>query len=355
MATSSNSARSSYIPSLDGIRALSIMIVFFGHAGVSSNIPGGFGVTIFFFLSGFLISSLLINEIESYDRIAFVAFYKRRVIRLGPPLLVTILAGLILASVGLVSGDMHPGVILSQIFFYFNYYNLYGPTESSVTGFEILWSLAVEEHFYLIWPLVFLALARSWLSIRHLIIILAAILLWRCLRVFWIGDGEWVIYTSTDTRIDNLLFGCLLAMLVWKGHVDTILRAGVIHYVVIAVAMLVLVATFLIRDDVFRSTLRYSLQGLALLPLFYYATKFPDFFLYRPLNWMPIRRIGHWSYTIYLSHFVIIHAMRENGMEAWGTGVFTLLAGILAIAWAAMVYQVIERPLHKVRAGLSGH
>jgi peptidoglycan/LPS O-acetylase OafA/YrhL len=56
-----------------------------------------------------------------------------------------------------------------------------------------------------------------------------------------------------------------------------------------------------------------------------------------------------------LSHFVIIHAMRENGMEAWGTGVFTLLAGILAIAWAAMVYQVIERPLHKVRAGLSGH
>ena len=123
----------------------------------------------------------------------------------------------------------------------------------------------------------------------------------------------------------------------------------------IAGAVTLLLVTFVLRDEAFRSTVRYSIQGIALMPLFHYAVKRPKSMLFRPLYWAPVRRIGIYSYTIYLSHFVIIHALEILGLDIENSITFAPVAAVLSIAWAAAVYKYIETPLRPLRARLTGH
>lgn len=346
---------SAIIPSLDGIRAISIAIVFFAHAGLSDRIPGGFGVTVFFFLSGFLITTLLTREYDAHDRIAFGAFYMRRLLRLGPPLLVTLAAAAAVAAAGLAPGDLDIRTFLAQIFFYYNYFSLYGGAGDSVDGLGVLWSLSVEEHFYMLWPVLFLAIARRWIGATHVAAMLMAILAWRCVRFFHFGADEWTIYISSDTRMDGLLFGCLLALMDWRRVSARVFPGGGRGTAICCVALLVLLASFLIRDPGFRSTIRYTLQGAALAPLFYYAIAYPRFWVFRWLNWAPIRRIGLYSYTIYLAHYVIIRVLEGAGMENGDRIIFIPAAAVLSIGYAALVFELAERPLRPLRKRLTGH
>ena len=346
----------SYIPSLDGLRAISILIVFVAHVGFSKIVPGGFGVTVFFFLSGYLITTLLTREWDSFGAIAQQEFYLRRVLRLGPPIAITLIFALGLSAFGLAKGHTDPMTLLSQIFFFYNYYDLYAPDADTVEGMGILWSLAVEEHFYLIWPTLFILLANKKIGTRTLLSLLVGILVWRMVRYYGFGATEWTIYVSTDTRFDSLLYGCLLALLSWSGQADGLFPAKLAARAAwIGGALVVLVLCLLIRDDAFRSTLRYSLQGLALMPIFHYAVTQPDDLIFRPLNWKFMRKIGQWSYTIYLGHFVIINALIYNGIGSSKSPVLIVLSAVLSAAYAAAVYRWAEKPLHPLRRRLTGH
>ena len=352
---SSSANAPAYIPSLDGLRAVSILLVFMAHAGVSSLIPGGFGVTIFFFLSGYLITSLLIQEQQAHQSIAIKAFYLRRLVRLGPPLLITLAFACALVVLGLAQGSLTPSTIVSQIFFYFNYLSLSDAyAGNSVIGLGILWSLAVEEHFYLVYPFVFVLLARGGLKVRFILAALVVVLIWRMVRFYGLGHGEWEIYISTDTRIDGILYGCLLAILAAQGRAEAWFPAKFMYPALVG-ALIILAVTFLYRDPGFRSTLRYSLQGLALMPVFHFAVTRHDMWLFRPLNWKPVRRIGQYSYTLYLIHFVIINALILNGVLVHNIWAFTALAAALSIAYAAAVFEWVEKPMKPLRARLSGH
>ncbi len=338
-----------YIPSLDGIRAVSIALVFLSHGGVSDKIPGGFGVTVFFFLSGYLITTLLTKEWDKFGSIAMRAFYVRRVLRLGPPLIITLVFSLGLVALGLAKGEWDTGTILSQVFFYYNYYSLYGDSQT-VDGLGILWSLAVEEHFYLVWPTVFVLLARNYLNSSHLIAILVVVLLWRFVRYFIFADPEWTIYISTDTRIDSILYGCLLALLSWRGRAQFLFpNQTIARYALLFAAIALILATFLIRNDVVRSTFRYSLQGLALMPLFYYAVARPTDPIFRPLNWTAVRWIGIWSYNLYLVHHVIIKALAYNQIGTFGSPLFLALAAALSIGLSALMFSTVEKPFRAMR------
>jgi len=343
-----------FIPSLDGIRAVSIGLVFVGHAGFGHIVPGGFGVTIFFFLSGYLITTLLCREWDQHGRIALGAFYLRRVIRLAPALLITLAAACALNFAGLVGGTIDTATVLSQLLFFWNYYSLYIDGSQAIDGLGILWSLSVEEHFYLIWPALFILFGRKSIGLVHIVWLIAAILVWRFVRHFGFGDSEWVIYILTDTRFDSLLFGCLLALLQQGTTAERLFpRKWQLLYIVAAV--LVLLLSFVIRDGAFRSTLRYSVQGLALMPLFHYAVtrgSAPGFNL---LNLKFVRRIGQWSYTMYLCHFVIIHALVFNGVAQFGDLSLVLWAGVLTLAFSSAVYYLVEKPLQPLRRKLTGH
>ncbi len=350
-----NTTKTGLIPSLDGLRAVSILLVFLGHLGLNISIPGGFGVTVFFFLSGFLITTLLLREYHAYQSISLSRFYLRRILRLAPPLLLTLLGAALLVWAGYAKGTLDPATLTSQLFFFYNYFSLYGPVQPVVEGLGILWSLSVEEHFYLIWPLMFLLLMWGRIRLHHLVGLIVLSLIWRYVQFLGFGVDEWAIYISTDTRFDSLLFGCVLAILHDRALVvPRLLQHQGFMYAILGVAFVAILFSFFYRDPMFRSTWRYTLQGLALMPIFHFAVTRPKALIFQPLNWGFVRRVGIWSYTLYLCHFVIIKSLQINGFSPDNIIVFTLIAFGLSCLWAELVYRVGEKPFHKMRKKLAG-
>ena len=342
------------IPSLDGIRAISISIVFFAHAGVVSFLPGGFGVTIFFFLSGFLITTLFYREVERTGGINLPAFYTRRLLRLSPPLFITLFLVYFLVSIGFLEGVVQPEAVLSQVFYYYNYYAILSTdaTEGAL-GLNVLWSLAVEEHFYLIFPFLFTLILRNQIRSTHLFAVLFVILIWRVVKLSLLGAGSDSIYMATDTRFDSILVGAFLAVLIAEGKAAAIfpqkpfMVGGLIVF-----AILVLLFTFLYRDPFFRSTLRYSLQGMALIPLFYYSVNLPNVWIFRLLNWRPIRVIGVYSYTIYLVHTVVLGNLEGSALEFQNRALFGASAFLICLVYAAVIFRFVELPIKAIRGRL---
>ena len=121
---SASRARSepSHIPSLDGLRAASFFIVFAAHAGLDAVVPGAFGVTVFFFLSGYLITTLMRVEAAETGRVSLANFYLRRALRILPPFYIVLLAATALAAAGLVGGDLQPMAVASQVLHFSNYW-----------------------------------------------------------------------------------------------------------------------------------------------------------------------------------------------------------------------------------------
>src|SRR5262245_57565060 len=149
------------VPSLDGIRAISVLLVVLAHSGFDA-VPGGLGVTIFFFLSGYLITTLMLAEYERSGRISIPMFYARRMLRLMPPLLITLALAYGLTYFGALPGGITAAGLAAQLLYFANYYSLFvDPGGTIPNGTGILWSLAVEEHFYIVYPLL-----MAWLLVN---------------------------------------------------------------------------------------------------------------------------------------------------------------------------------------------
>lgn len=343
-----------YFPGLDGLRAVSVLIVFFAHVGFGHIVPGGFGVTVFFFLSGFLITSLLIREHDTYGHIALSAFYLRRIVRLMPPVLITISLAVLAVWLGFAQGGLDPWTIFSQVFFFFNYYTQSDLSKPTVDGLSILWSLSVEEQFYLIFPFFFIAMARSRWHIPAVVLLILTVLIWRVIRFETFSHSHYEIYISTDTRLDSILFGCLLALISARSP-DKLRFMSRQKFAVLALAIGGLALSFFLRDPLFRATLRYTIQGIALIPIFYLAVNQSNTLLFGWLNWPPLRRLGQYSYTFYLSHFVIIKMLVFNGVDARNVAVLIPTAFVLSVLYSFLVFRLVEKPLHPLRSRLTGH
>lgn len=344
-----------YIPSLDGIRAVAVLIVFLSHAGLALA-PGGFGVTVFFFLSGYLITTLLRREHDRSQRIDFKNFYMRRVLRIFPPfytvLFLAVTASWLLGVYAEFS-ELQGRALLSQVFHYSNYHNVQFGNQFMALGTEVYWSLAVEEHFYLLFPLLYAFLRRCKLSSsRQAIVFLAicaAVLLWRCLLVFGMGAVYERIFFATDTRIDSILFGCIMAV---AGNPamdqDRQISERNLKYRLLPLGLVLLASSLLIRVDVFRDTFRYSIQGIALYPIFVAAIRFPDWSLFKVLNWNWVRFVGVLSYSLYLVHFVVIKALAQvmPGLGLLASGILALVISIL-ISYA--IYRFAELPAAQLK------
>ena len=271
-----------YIPSLDGIRAISFFLVFFAHAGLGGIlIPGGFGVSIFFLLSGFLITTLLRLEFARYGRISLGSFYLRRVLRILPPLYITLALAVVLCCIG----KGHPAIpfagTLAQSLQVSNYYEIYAVPAITMPGSGVLWSLAVEEHFYLIFPLLYVWMCPRFSVYRQTFILLtlcAATLAWRCILHFHFHASFIHTYYGTDARFDSILFGCVFAI-VANPILHDPLHGWFLRRMkwLLPLCVVVLLGTFLNREDSFRETLRYTLlQGLALITALHCRHPLPE-------------------------------------------------------------------------------
>lgn len=343
-----------HIPSLDGIRGLAALTVFVSHAGLPNLVPGGFGVTVFFFLSGYLITTLLRTEYERTQSISFSRFYLRRVYRILPPMYIVLSASVLLASAGLVSQQMTFAGVLAQFAHFTNYYFIFGDQRHFAPSTSTMWSLAVEEHFYLLFPLAIALLFRRFELPRIaalLAVVCCAVLAWRCWLVLGLGWGHKYTYYATDTRLDSLLYGCIMG--VWLNPVLD--RARIRFGQRTAVALCItgfalLLVSFLYRSNVFRETLRYSLQGIALFPLFFCAVRYNHWPIFKWLETRPMRALGLISYTFYLVHLLCLSLLGAH--TDFNKPTRAVLGFVATVAVSSAMYYFVERHLGALRRKL---
>lgn len=339
------------IPSLDGIRALSFFLVFLGHGGVL-GIPGGFGVTVFFFLSGYLITTLLRQEMNKTGSLSFRLFYLRRALRIWPPFYIVLAVASAMTAIGFMSGSVHGPDAFAQCMHYTNYWLIWHGADYVPHGTAVYWSLAVEEHFYLILPALYLVLRRFNLSPRGQAAVFLSLcvvtLVWRFVLVVFQHSAMERTYLATDTRFDSMLFGCCLAVFN-NPALDLPKRdrpsAGEIAWLI--GGCVTLVASFVVRNAVFRETLRYSLQGIGLFPIFVTAVRYPNWGPYPFLQLRFVRYVGTISFTLYLVHQVVFSVLADHGIIQ--PTVTLPLAFVLSLALASFSWFAIEKPCAGLR------
>jgi len=344
-----------YEPSLDGIRAFSVIAVMLYHADIAW-LPGGFlGVEVFFVVSGFLITSLLIEEHESTRRIDLKQFWIRRARRLLPALFVMLSATAV--CVAFFTKDSAPDFrrdVLPSLGYFSNWWQIYAVdtpyfAASSLPVLRHLWSLAVEEQWYLIWPLLFtVVFGAKWMRPRIsgalLITCSAAIMFTTALR--FVQDNETrtnFLYLSTITRSSGLLLGAAVAML-WrpwrKNSLPSWWRSSISDaFAITSIAVIgVLMATVHVADQ------RLYQGGLAATTV---ASAVIVAVVMRP-NGLLVKKffsqdlfveIGRRSYGLYLWHwpiFVVAHARDSSNRLA--------VALALTVIINEFVYQFVEIP-----------
>jgi len=343
------------IPSLDGIRALAFLLVFLGHAG-TSGIPGGFGVTVFFFLSGYLITTLLRLEVERTGRIDFKLFYLRRVLRILPPFYLVLCSAVALVGLGVLKGPLETASVVAQFLHYFNLWIIHHGFDGVPDGTGVYWSLAIEEHFYAVFPALYALLLRAKLSGQKqrwvFLAICAAVLVWRCVLVFYFHEPSTRTYLGTDTRSDCLLLGCALAvagnpMLDVEQSTQRPSRA---LFAGLLISALVLFVSFVVRTDEFRETLRYSLQIGALYWFFFAAIRYPAWGVFKLFNARPMRFLGKLSYSLYLVHQIVLglawHWLPFDGIPR----LVLAFAVSLGLSWS--IWLLVEKPCAQIRKRL---
>ena len=350
-----NAPHISYRPGLDGLRALAVAAVFLYHARIDW-LPGGFlGVDLFFVLSGYLITSLLLVEWEARNRIDLLRFWVRRARRLLPALVVVVLASLILASIFARQDLGHTrSDVLSSLLYYMNwhliaanhsYFNVMG--NPSLLGH--VWSLAVEEQFYILWPLILVPCLVLVGRKRLPMLVIAGIA--ASAALMWIlynpGSDPSRVYYGTDTRAFLLLMGVLLA-LVWP-YIER-LRDAVPLLELFGIAALVGTVLLFRNMQDFNPTF-YRGGDLAASFCFVVliaAVAHPRTGIGRALGVAPLRWVGERSYGIYLWHLPIILLVAGVNVRS-SPGVVAAEAAVVIVA-AALSFRYVEEPIRRGRA-----
>jgi len=322
-------------------------------------IPGGFGVTVFFFLSGYLITTLLRQEYQKTGDISLRQFYLRRVYRILPPMYIVLVILMLPFIDGSRGHTISAGALTAQFLQFTNYYLYFFGDDHAIPATGPMWSLAIEEHFYLIFPFALLLLLRRSNPARAARVLMGAcavVLAWRCFLIFGVHVGQYYssyeyTYVATDTRVDSLLYGCIMALClnpVMDPQTREIPRS--LWIVLLSLSVALLSVSFLYRGEWARETVRYSVQGLALIPVFFCAIRYSHWYIFRWLNWSWVRGLGMVSYTFYLVHLKSLEiADRYFAAHKW----VDILAGwVLAVAFSALMYFTVEKRFARLRRQL---
>ncbi len=349
------------VTGLDGVRAIAVVLVILYHLSPGAVVGGYIGVDLFFVVSGFIITTLLLREREATGRIALGAFWRRRARRLLPALGMLILV--CCSAAYIVGRDVLVGLgsqVLGAVTFSSNW--LFLAAQSDYFGgtvpelFRNLWSLAVEEQFYLLWPLllvlVFLRVPR-WLRIAGIVLIAAASAV--AMAMLWSPDTATRVYYGTDTHAFGLAIGALLAVvalhwparpLEWARWQRRVL--GIAGWLALG-GIIALGATM--REDT-QIVFQGGLVAVAVLGAVVIAALLvPGSLLGRILESPPMRWIGLRSYGLYLWHWPVfilvvaaLPAWARDGWQGWAMGGIALA---ITVAAAALSYELVEQPIRR--------
>ena len=344
--------KESQLAGLDGLRAIAAFMVVFFHFGVPF-VSGGAGVLMFFVLSGFLITWLLLRENDAQGTVSLSKFYMRRSLRIFPAFYCY---AAVLFGVLIIRGFGRETLphALAALFYVNNYYQAINGDPS--TGLSHTWSLAIEEQFYLLWPLTFIVLRRNY---RRMAGFLAGAILtiwaYREVLVLVFDVHEGYIYEAFDTRADHLLMGCLLAVVLRAGIFprfwDWIVRwwaAAVIAALLATLSVLEFVYGPFYRDSVsfIVSPLLVALWIAQLIGL-------RGAMLWRWTSWGWVRYLGRISYSVYLYQQLLVAAPQK--LLAHQHVLVQLAATIaLIVVVASMSHFFVERPFLRLKARFKG-
>ena len=349
------------VTGLDGIRAIAVLLVMLFHLSPGAVVGGFVGVDLFFVVSGFLITTLLLREHARNGRIALAAFWRRRARRLLPALGVLLLVCCTAAYA--VGGDVLIGLgqqVLGAVTFSSNWLFLAASSnyfDSTVPElFRNLWSLAVEEQFYLIWPLLLvLVLVRlpRWVRIAGAGALAVGSAVW--MAVLWTPDAATRVYYGTDTHFFGLALGAALAFAATRLPTAALewprIARGVLG-IAGPVALLGVVGIALVMNEDAQITFQGGLALVSVLGAITIATLLvPGTPLAAPLDWAPLRWIGARSYGLYLWHWpvflLVVAALPEwarDGVAGWMLGGIAL---VITVAAAALSYAFVEQPIRR--------
>jgi peptidoglycan/LPS O-acetylase OafA/YrhL len=345
---------------IDAMRAVAVMLVVVGHAGLGSIVPGGSGVTIFFSISGFIITFLLLRERSRTGGFLIGSFYLRRLLKIGPPLLVcVIIPTLILACFQ----EINWSPVIGIVFFYFNWFLAVGGPDAPLPGSGVVWSLSIEEQFYLAFALIWLATISLRVRTRYLGFVAGIVALASLVTRIVIAStsaGETRIYYGSDTRIDGIALGVVTAIAFYhslksSGRVYSVVQRCA-HDAALITAIALYLFSLVIRNEWFRETFRFSLQGIAACLVILYGFGAHRTRVRRAFNALVqlkiVQIIGLASYSIYLVHLI---AMSYTiGYIPYVTtklpgAVQVVLLMLIGVCTGILIYYCVERPVQGLR------
>jgi peptidoglycan/LPS O-acetylase OafA/YrhL len=373
----------SYIPALDGIRGVAIIVIMGYHGGVFLTSGGFYSLDTFFALSGFLITTLLISEWQRTTTVRLLRFWARRARRLLPALLVMLL-GVAFFAAFLVPAGTYPTLradAFSSLFYYANWHfiangsNYFNQT-ALTSPLTHTWSLAVEEQFYLVWPLIVLGLFKIWKSTRVLLVVCVLGALASAVEMGMLYSLSNVnrLYYGTDTRAQSLLVGAALAasLALWADHrrrAGTVPpgsgrirrplggdpawaaqtargQAAVLAVGLAGVGISAVLWTVVSYNDAFAYRGGFFLAALATSAVLFSVVCSQRSVLARCLSVAPLRYVGRISYGMYLWHFPLFIYLDHARTGLTGYPLFAVrVAATLVVATGS--FYVIERPIRQ--------
>ncbi|MFL5845473.1 MAG: acyltransferase family protein [Solirubrobacteraceae bacterium] len=349
------------VPALDGLRAIAVGGVLLFHGGVSA-VPGGFlGVDVFFVLSGYLITSLLLTERAANGRISLPHFWMRRARRLLPAVVVLVI-GVLLVSLFLASGERNSvrGDALSSLLYFNNWHQIftdqsYFEAAGRPSLLRHLWSLSVEEQFYLLWPLALIAGLNAMRRLRFVQVVVGAAALSTILMavLYDPSSDPSRVYYGTDTRLTPLLLGATFAFL-WpmrSRETRSGPRAAAFLDGAAILGLVAVGAAFLGAHEYDTWIYRGGLAAIALATaVLISAVVHPASRVARPLGSAPFVWVGERSYGIYLWHWPVMALSRPEIDVSLTLWVLVPLQIGLTVALASASYRYVEMPFRRREA-----
>ena len=358
--------KSKYLPSIDSLRALAVLAVIIYHVDVN-YLPGGFlGVDLFFVLSGYLISSLIIKEYKKTGSVNLYNFYIRRARRLLPAVYFMITVGLVVMVLfnEVLLRKSHLDAIFGYIYssnWWYIFHKLdYFDSFGAQSPFKHLWSLAIEEQFYMIFPLLFLLVNRKKkskdgtykLNKNFLYVVLGLIIVSLIAHILLFDINNISrIYFGTDTRAFSLLVGVVGAILypMERLHAKVTLQQNMIYSAVSLLSISTLITVMIYTSEYNTWLYRGGFLLVAVLGLIVIISSGKQHTLMsRLLSFKPVVFIGKISYSLYLWHFPVL-VLTTPVSEIGNPNIyFVILRVILTFVVAIVSYVFVETPIRKL-------
>lgn len=346
-----------YIPALDGLRAVSIILVVGHHSALRQYFPfnhGWVGVDAFFVISGYLITALLLREQSRTGRIDLTKFYVRRFLRIVPVFWVWVLCLYLMGAESF-------GVLLPVLLYISNLMMAFGQM-SIASPASVSWSLAIEEQFYLCWPpLVQRCRVRTLVLV--LLFTIPAVMVWRMILITWGVDGFPRLNARPDAHMDVILWGCLVALIEYERGFERLRLAIRDFSIALLFGLLVCgFSSFRMSEmgGAYTGQLGFSVNAAVFAGIILWVRCRPESLFTRSLAIWPMVWLGKLSYSMYLWHYVVpgwffdcagsalwdcLPVVTKTAIPHWSLHVIDALLWIgLVLGSAVLSYFCVERP-----------